>query len=173
MPATDRVAGWREALAEAGVRPSRMSVWHGAFGRRAGYLAAREAFAEGAFDAVFVASDEQAAGVLRALADLGLRCPDDVAVASFDGIAESAYTTPGLTTMSQPFQELARVALSDLLARIQDPTAEVASSVLPVSLVLRGSCGCVDSHEHEATSAGGAGEPDPVRAPQPREGRGR
>lgn len=170
MPARDRVAGWREALTEADLCPDRMSVSHGAFGRRAGYLAAREVLAEGAFDAVFVASDEQAAGVLRAVADLGLRCPDDVAVASFDGIAESAYTTPGLTTMSQPYQALAREALSQLLARIQDPGAEVTSFVLPVSLVLRGSCGCVDSQEHEAS---GASEPDPVRAPQQRKGNGK
>jgi LacI family transcriptional regulator len=142
MPATDRVAGWRDALGEAGVPPSEMSVWHGAFGRRAGYESAVVALTGREFDAIFVASDEQAAGVLRALADLGLRCPQDVAVASFDGIAESAFTIPGLTTMAQPFEQIAHEAVSALMRQIGDAGAEQRSVVLPATLVRRGSCGC-------------------------------
>jgi LacI family transcriptional regulator len=144
VPANARVTGWRDALAEAGVRPSEMSVWHGSFGRRAGYRAAREMLADGRFDAVFVASDQQAIGVLRAMQDLGIRCPDDVAVASFDGIAAAAYTSPALTTMAQPFEELGQTAVRRLLDRLDDPGADTASSVLPVDLVARGSCGCPD-----------------------------
>ncbi len=121
MPAADRVAGWRDALDAAGMPIPPHSVWHGEFGRSAGYAVAREALAGGGVDALFVASDEQATGVLRALADLGLRCPEDIAVASFDGIAEAAYTIPGLTTMAQPFSEIGREAVSALLARIDEP----------------------------------------------------
>jgi len=153
-PAADRVAGWRDALAEAGVRPSEMSVWHGPFGRSAGYRAAREMLADGRFDAVFVASDQQALGVIRALQELGVRCPDEVAIASFDGIAASAYATPALTTMAQPFAELGRTAVARLLERIGDGTtggvsrddAAAASddSMVAVELVRRGSCGCDD-----------------------------
>ncbi|HEY2795900.1 MAG TPA: LacI family DNA-binding transcriptional regulator [Micromonosporaceae bacterium] len=144
VPANERVAGWRDALAESGVRPSEMSVWHGAFGRRAGYLGARELLADGRFDAVFVASDQQAIGVLRALQEMGVRCPDDIAVASFDGIAAAAYSTPGLTTMTQPFAELGRIVVAQLLARMEQPDAEPAVTTLPVSLIARGSCGCPD-----------------------------
>ncbi len=142
MPATDRVAGWRDALAEAGVPPSEMSVWHGPFGRRAGYESALLALAEREFDAFFVASDEQAAGVLRALADLGLDCPNEVAVASFDGIAESAFTIPGLTTMAQPFDQIAHEAVAALMRQIREPGSPQRSVVLPAALVRRGSCGC-------------------------------
>lgn len=139
MPATDRVAGWRDALAEEGVRPSAMQVWHAPFGRRAGYRAALEMLAgKEKPDALFVASDEQALGVLRAVAQLGLRCPDDVAIASFDGIAATAYAVPALTTMAQPFAEMGRAALTHLLGR-SGPT-----EVLPVALTARGSCGCAD-----------------------------
>jgi LacI family transcriptional regulator len=144
VPANDRVAGWRDALAEAGVRPSAMSVWHGAFGRRAGYLGARELLADGRFDAVFVASDQQAIGVLRALQEMGIRCPDDVAIASFDGIAAVAYSTPALTTMAQPFAALGHTAITRLLERMEDADADPQLSVLPVTLVARGSCGCPD-----------------------------
>lgn len=155
MPAADRVAGWRDALDAAGQPISPRAVWHGPFGRRAGYASAREALADGDFDALFVASDEQAAGVLRALADLGLRCPEDVAVASFDGIAEAAYTIPGLTTMAQPFEDIAREAVSALLDRLNDPQAGVHAPVqLSARLERRGSCGCADPAAVTAESRG-------------------
>jgi LacI family transcriptional regulator len=121
-----------------------MSVWHGAFGRRAGYLGARDLLADGRFDAVFVASDQQAIGVLRALQEMGIRCPEDIAIASFDGIAAAAYSTPGLTTMTQPFAELGRAAVTRLLDRMDRPEAAAELTTLPVSLVARGSCGCPD-----------------------------
>ncbi len=144
MPTTDRVAGWRQALIDAGRRPTRSLIRHVPFGRRSGYRAAKELLADRRLNAVFVASDEQALGVLRALAELGLSCPDDVAVVSFDGIAPAAYSVPALTTMAQPFGELGRQALTQLLARIADPGAKASMTVLPVSLVARGSCGCPD-----------------------------
>ncbi len=142
MPAADRIAGWRDALAEAGVRPSAMAVHHGAFGRQAGYQVAVDVLAEGAYDGLFVASDEQAVGVLRALSEMRLRCPEDVAIASFDGIAESAYSTPGLTTMAQPFAEIAQAAVEWILGQLDGDESAPSSVLLPVSLVTRGSCGC-------------------------------
>jgi LacI family transcriptional regulator, galactose operon repressor len=141
--ANDRVAGWRDALAEAGVRPSEMAVRRGPFGRRAGYQAARELLAERRFDAVFVASDEQALGALRALQELGIDCPREIAIASFDGIAAAAYAMPAITTMAQPFAEMGRVAVARLRAR-SDGTDGAGDHVLPVHLIARGSCGCPD-----------------------------
>lgn len=148
MPATDRVAGWRDALAEEGIRPSAMALWHAPFGRRAGYQAVKEMLSGlDRPDAVFVASDEQALGALRALAELGLRCPDDVALASFDGISATAYSVPALTTMTQPFADLGRAALAHLLDQMNGVTGP--AEVLPVSLTARGSCGCVDVGEDQ------------------------
>jgi LacI family transcriptional regulator len=146
LPAHDRVAGWRDALAEEGVRPKGMQVSHASFGRRAGYQAAREILStKDRPDALFVASDEQAIGVLRAVAELGLRCPDDVSIASFDGIAATAYTVPALTTMTQPFADIGRAAVSHLLDQMNGTSGP--AEVLPVSLTTRGSCGCADEME--------------------------
>lgn len=144
MPATDRVAGWRDALSASGVPVDSMAVLHVPFGRRSGYLAARRLLAQREVDAVFAASDEQALGVLRAVTELGLRCPQDVAIASFDGVAAGAYSTPALTTMAQPFREMGRVGMARLLGRITDPEGGADASVLPVQLAARGSCGCPD-----------------------------
>ncbi|MDG4825576.1 LacI family DNA-binding transcriptional regulator [Asanoa sp. WMMD1127] len=136
-PATDRVEGWRDALDAESIS---MPVVHAPFGRRGGYGAARELLGRPERpDAVFVASDEQAVGVLRAIAEAGLRCPDDVAVASFDGIPGAAYTLPALTTMAQPIAAVGRAAVNHLLTQPTAPT-----DVLPVTLVRRGSCGCPD-----------------------------
>lgn len=144
VASVDRVTGWREAMAAAGGWPDQLPVRHVPFGRDAGYRAAREMLAGADLDAMFVASDEQALGALRAVTDLGMRCPDDIALVSFDGIAATAYSTPGLTTMEQPFTELGRVCLELLVERIARSDAEPMTSVLPVSLVRRGSCGCPD-----------------------------
>jgi len=166
MPATDRVSGWRDALTEAGIARAEMSVVHTEFGRRAGYRAARELLAQAKRpDAIFVASDEQAVGVLRAVSEAGLRCPDDVAVASFDGIPGAAYSTPALTTMGQPFAALGRAALAHLLAQQAGTTAP--TEVLPVTLVRRGSCGCPDPPGGDAPADGEAGSDAPVEVVQP------
>lgn len=143
MPAADRVAGWRDAMTAAGRRPG-TTVWHVPFGRRSGYLAARDILTTTDVDSLFVASDEQALGVLRAAAELGLSCPDDVAIASFDGVPAAAYATPALTTMTQPFARLGQAAVEALLARIGGDRSGGDSTVLPVTLTRRGSCGCID-----------------------------
>lgn len=145
MPSTDRVQGYRDGLAQAGLRASAQLIRNVAFGRRAAYLAALDLFAaKDRPDAVFVASDEQAVGVLRALTELGLRCPADVAVASFDGIATSAYTVPALTTVAQPFTRLGTETVQHLLARMRGSANGPEVTELPVTLVARGSCGCAD-----------------------------
>ena len=150
FPASDRVAGWRDALTASGISADDSPVLHVPFGRRSGYLAARRLLAERAVDAVFAASDEQALGVLRAATELGQRCPDDIAIASFDGIAAAAYASPALTTMAQPFRELGTTAVDRLMDRIAErqdedtPPAPRTTTVLPVELTARGSCGCPD-----------------------------
>jgi LacI family transcriptional regulator, galactose operon repressor len=143
-PAAERVEGWADALRAAGLTPRKRMVWQAPFGRQDGYRVARQMLADKDADAVFVTSDEQALGVLRALRDLGLRCPEDVAVASFDGITSAAFSTPALTTMAQPFDQLGRESLGVLLGRIDQPDQAVSRTVLPVTLVRRGSCGCPD-----------------------------
>lgn len=140
----DRVAGWHEALTDAGLHPTERLVRHAPFTRRGGYEAAADLLGSVRPDAVFVASDEQALGALRAFAELGVKCPDDVAVVSFDGIASSAYAVPALTTMAQPFALLGQHSIERLVARMSHPRDVAEVSVLPVSLVARGSCGCAE-----------------------------
>ena len=88
-------------------------------------------------DAVFAASDSMAVGAMDALAAAGLRVPEDVSVAGFDdaGLAEQAM--PALTTVRQPFAEIA-AELVELLARVVDGGSPRALA-LPTTIVERDS----------------------------------
>ena len=119
MPAgIDRLRGYRDALAAAGLEEA--AVEDGNFTADGGAEAMRRVLATGARpDAVFVASDLMARGVLTVLAAEGLRVPEDVAVIGFDDSPVATSVIPHLTTMRQPsFAQGERMAtvLVDLLA---------------------------------------------------------
>lgn len=152
-PAAERERGWSEAIGAAGLARSRSPVIRTHVNRRAGHAAGLRLLSRPRPPtAVFVASDEQAFGVLRAAADLGRRVPDDLAIASFDGIAQAAFSVPGLTTACQPVDEIGRRAVASVLEAIfrAGGTLGAATEVLPVHVVRRGSCGCPDSFEGRA-----------------------
>ncbi|WP_338468349.1 LacI family DNA-binding transcriptional regulator [Novosphingobium sp. ZN18A2] len=106
----------------------------------AGYNAARELVESGiAFDAIFAASDLIAIGAMRALAERGLKVPDDVAVVGFDDIPAASLTAPPLTTVMQDLRGAGELLVETLLASIEDRPAP--PSTLPTRLVVRGSTG--------------------------------
>ncbi len=144
-PTNERLEGWSQAIEEARLPLSRCPVVRASVNRRAGYDAAIELLVgRRRPTAVFATSDEQAIGVLRAAAELGLRVPADLAVAGFDGIAQGAFCTPGLTTVRQPVEDMASRAVATLLAQIVAGSIRSRTQRLPVELVCRGSCGCPD-----------------------------
>ncbi|MFW9317887.1 substrate-binding domain-containing protein, partial [Glaesserella parasuis] len=61
-------------------------------------------------DAVFAVSDSLAAGALRAIAQAGLRVPEDIAVIGFDGTELAEVVSPQLTTVEQPSRAIGRTA---------------------------------------------------------------
>jgi hypothetical protein len=89
-------------------------------------------------DAVFVASDAMAIGALHVLAEAGRRVPDDVAVVGFDDVPTAPYTNPPLTTVRQPFDEMAVALAQRLLAQLDAPDAVVDHVVFPTEHVRRG-----------------------------------
>ncbi|WP_307387095.1 MULTISPECIES: LacI family DNA-binding transcriptional regulator [Microbacterium] len=128
--AAERERGWREALADAGIKAP--EPVRGDWTSASGYAAV--AGLTGA-TAIFVANDQMALGALRALADEGRRVPEDVSVVGFDDIADAAEFRPPLTTVRQDFDALGRRAVAALVAAIEggDPVAET----VPASLMVR------------------------------------
>ncbi|MCB8976717.1 MAG: LacI family DNA-binding transcriptional regulator [Ardenticatenaceae bacterium] len=96
-------------------------------------------------DAIFVASDSMALGVLRALADVGLRVPEDVAVVGYDDLAPLDTAVPfistTLTTIRQPIRRMGMLAVETLLEIIKEPQGPPRRIILPTELIIRQSCG--------------------------------
>jgi DNA-binding LacI/PurR family transcriptional regulator len=90
---------------------------------------------------VFAGNDMMALGALRALREAGLRVPYDVAVVGFDDVAAAAAADPPLTTVRQPTERMAVVAIELLIDVIEQGAALKDRIVLPTELVIRRSCG--------------------------------
>ena len=103
------------------------------------------------FDAVVTANDRMAAGVLEALQARGMVVPDDVIVTGFDDSEEAWFLTPPLTTVRQPMRDHLRQAMKMALAQIRGEQVPEKVTV-PVELVVRQSCGCLDPRVMQTTA---------------------
>ncbi|WP_416983458.1 LacI family DNA-binding transcriptional regulator [Streptomyces sp. T028] len=136
----ERLAGFVDAFAEAGIAVDGRGIFSGGFLFEGGRAAVRRALADGvAFDAVFAHNDASAAGVVVGLREAGLEIPRDVAVVGFDDVELASYTYPALTTIRQPMREMGESAVRMLLEHVRGSPQAAASCSLATSLVVRGS----------------------------------
>ena len=89
--------------------------------------------------AVFAANDLCAFGAIAAIRDAGLGVPDDISVIGFDDVYAAAKFDPPLTTVRQPLQEVARVAVNMLLALVAGRAPASPQVNLPGAIVVRSS----------------------------------
>ncbi|WP_395576828.1 LacI family DNA-binding transcriptional regulator [Streptomyces sp. BK79] len=135
-----RVAGYRSALASAGVPERPEYVRHAGFDREDARRRTRELLdLPDPPTAVFVCSDAMALGVYEALAGRGLTVPDDMSVVGFDDLPEARWAAPALTTVRQPFAEMAATALRLLLRMMDGHRPESTRTELSTRLVERAS----------------------------------
>ncbi|WP_028067594.1 LacI family DNA-binding transcriptional regulator [Solirubrobacter soli] len=135
LEAQQRVAGWRATLVAAGaeIRPAPEGDWS----PRAGYEFGRSLDPD--VTAVFVANDQMALGVLRALHEAGRSVPGDVSVVGFDDVPEAEFFLPPLTTIRQDFGEMGRRSLR-LLLETMEPTGDATPHLeVTPELVVRSS----------------------------------
>lgn len=136
--ASERMAGYREALAAAGVAEEAALIAEGAFDAQSGHRAVAEILARTTPDALFVASDVVAIGAIAGLREAGLSVPGDVSVVGFDAIPLAAYLDPPLTTIALPAHDLGFTAGRAILDRIAGrPVAW--RTLLPTDLIVRAS----------------------------------
>ncbi|SDU79160.1 LacI family DNA-binding transcriptional regulator [Jiangella alkaliphila] len=151
-----RVDAWRARQEMAGLPADRELVAYSDVSEQGGSMALRILLSDESYrssrrrqkpTAVFVNSDVQALGALRACHELGIRIPDDLAIVSFDGVRYGLFSNPRLTTMRRPLQEIVRTAVSLLLGDARDDSD--GQPAAPIRVALRGnmligeSCGCV------------------------------
>ena len=131
--AAERERGWRAALEGAGLvaPPVLRGDWTAASGHSEGLAIAERPDVS----AVFVANDQMALGLLRALSEAGRDVPGDVSVVGFDDIADAADYLPPLTTVRQDFDELGERAVDALIGAIDGGSAR--TDLVPTRVVVR------------------------------------
>jgi sigma-B regulation protein RsbU (phosphoserine phosphatase) len=137
-----RLAVCRETMAEHGLELDDALVAFGGFNYVTGTQSMHELLDRGSdFDAVIAANDGMAIGAASVLSGRGLRVPADVVLTGFDDLAMARHSEPPLTTVRQPLERMARLAVSLVVQQIRGLTVPLVSEIA-AELVVRGSCGC-------------------------------
>ena len=132
-----RELGWRETIAR--LKLAEGPIERENFTMQGGYDAGQHLLRSGDLPtALFVSSDRQAFGMLRAMHEAGVRVPEELAIVALDGSEEAAFMWPPLSTVAAPIDDMARAAVSALL----DGDAAVWPDAFAPTLMCRSSCGC-------------------------------
>ncbi|MGC8779884.1 MAG: LacI family DNA-binding transcriptional regulator [Anaerolineae bacterium] len=147
----ERLAAYRDAMQRLGVADPDEMVIHCGVTLEDGYRAAQELLDRSPRPtAILVINDLLAFGVLRAVAERGLRIPQDVSVASFDDIPMARYSNPPLTTICVHAEQVGRTAMRLCFERMRDPERPVQAVCIPAELIMRGSTGRAPALNGEA-----------------------
>ena len=133
--ASTRRRGFVDAARNHGLDPWVVPSEHT---EEAGDAAMRRLVATGRpFTAVAAANDVNAVGALAALAEVGLRVPEDVSVVGYDNTSLSGLRHIGLTTVNQPREEMGQLAVRAVIERVREGRTRPLRRRLGPSLVLR------------------------------------
>ena len=137
----ERIEGFRKAMQEAHLLVRNPYFQRGDFSSESGYLCGMELLRlPEPPTAIFSCNNKMTLGLIRAMTECGVRCPEQVSVFAFDDFPWASDFQPRLTTMAQPSQEMGRRAMQMLLSAV-DPKAtqeeESAESVVVLKAELR------------------------------------
>ena len=136
----DRLAGFRDAISDSAIDDGQIAEIHADFAYQKAFESVSSMIAQGTmkYTAIASANDTMAMGAMKALKNAGLRIPEDISIIGYDDIPSAAFAE--LTTVRQPFAEMGRTAIMQLMASIADFSAPKKTTVLPSSIVFRNSC---------------------------------
>ncbi|MBF7019942.1 LacI family DNA-binding transcriptional regulator [Staphylococcus sp. 18_1_E_LY] len=86
---------------------------------------------------IFAINDEIAIGAIRALIDNNFAVPDDISIIGYDDIDFAQYMNPALTTIAQPIDEIGKVALHQILKKVEGLSSKTEKIELPTQLIVR------------------------------------
>lgn len=134
----ERVAGYQEALQQAGIAIDPELICPGNFSLQAGHDGAATLLQlPQRPTALFCENDEMAIGALKQIKQQGLRVPEDISLVGFDDIPFAAYCDPPLTTIAQPTETFGRLAVEMLIALIEKKPLPAQHVTLPFELTVR------------------------------------
>ena len=140
--AQQRLAGYREAIAAAGLDPDEVPVLEGDYHQQSGFELAERALAgppEGRPTALLCANDLMAVGALEHCKAHGIRVPADLSVVGFDDLPFVTLLTPRLTTVRQPAADMGVRAANMLFDVIEGKEDEQLPSLFPATVQVRDS----------------------------------
>jgi len=140
----ERLEGFRRGLVGAGLAAEDRLVVDGASHDLQAHAAVTALFSSPRPPSgLVVGNNYMMIGAVRALRELGLSAPRDVALVGFDDFEWADLFSPRLTTMAQPDAAIGQEAVRLLLTRLAEPDQEPRTVRLDPTLVVRDSCGCV------------------------------
>jgi len=135
---SERLAGYRRALAEAALPHRQRWVTESDFSSEGGYQAAARLLQKPGLTAVFASNDLMGIGLLRYAAEKGIRVPQELSVVGFDGIELGRYVHPALTTIAQSIGQLGELAANTLIQCIgRRGKGPFRQLVLPPEIIVR------------------------------------
>jgi len=135
LESQQRLHGWRTTLEQAGAEvPSPLT---GDWSPRDGYELGRQLSRDHSITAIFVANDQMALGVLRAMHEAGREVPAQLSVVGFDDIPEAPYFSPPLTTIRQDFDDMGSRSVRLLLQMMETGEPPPAAAAVQPQLILR------------------------------------
>ncbi|MBT8049954.1 MAG: LacI family DNA-binding transcriptional regulator [Xanthomonadales bacterium] len=135
-----RYQGYCRALEKAAIEPDPQLLMQTDNLELSAYDATQKLLDSGVeFDAIFAASDLIAFGVIKCLKKNNIAIPDQVSLVGFDDLPAATYFSPALTTVRQDTRLAAHALMGNLLKMIEGE--DVTSPRIPISMVVRGSCG--------------------------------
>lgn len=136
-----RLAGYREALAGAGITVPKAWIQTGDFRQESGRAAMLKLLSLAHPPrAVLVTNNLMTLGALAAIHEQGRRIPEEVAIIGFDDMPWATSLHPALTAVAQPARELGQAAARLLLERLAEPGRPVRNVILQTQLRVRASC---------------------------------
>ena len=135
-------SGYRRALQEAGIPVRDTLAVEAPFRPEGGYEGAQALLKVADRPTAIFTNDDMAIGAIRAVNDHGLHVPGDVAVIGYDDIEYAAHTSPPLTTVAVPKEEMGRLAVRRSIAQMEQGERHTFSTtVVSHTLLIRSSCG--------------------------------
>jgi LacI family transcriptional regulator len=135
----DRHAGYVKALEDHHFSVDKKLMVSGDFTRESGYRAMQKLLPHQP-QAVFVATDVMALGAIQSIRDNGLDVPGDIGIIGFDDLPHALTAIPPLTTIHQPVHRLGQTAVETLLDIFENGLEPPRQTILPVELIVRGTC---------------------------------
>jgi len=146
--ARQRMAAWKDRLHEAGMDVQDNHWVEGTWSSSSGAQAIRKLVKQyPEMDAIFVANDQMALGVMQSFCQEGVKIPDTIGIVGFDNIPESAYFWPPLTTIEQDQYRMGKISVEEIIKIIEsgwdehEPVAPMSIMLTPTLVVRQSSMG--------------------------------